>query len=91
MMSSVRTTLTIDDGVAAELKEMAHRRGVPFKRIVNQVLRAGIDATRKPAPKGRVRFRTFSLGPPSAPLDRALTLAAALEDEEIVRKLRLHK
>jgi hypothetical protein len=87
----MRTTLTLDDALAAELKEMAHRSGLPFKRVVNQMLRAGIDAARRPRPKGRVRLKTFALGPPSAPLDRALQLAAALEDEEIVRKLRLRK
>jgi len=91
MMPSMRTTLTLDDGIAAELKEMAHRSGVPFKRIVDQVLRAGIDAARRPTPKGRVRLRTFALGHPSVPLERALQLSASLEDEEIVRKLRLRK
>ena len=90
-MPSVRTTLTLDDALAAELKEMAHRSGLPFKRVVNQMLRAGMDAARRPGPKGKVRVKTFSLGLPSAPLDRALQLAAALEDEEIVRKLRLRK
>lgn len=90
-MLLVRTTLTIDDGVFAELRELAHGSGVPFKRVVDRVLRAGIDAARKPPPKGSVRVRTFSLGTPRVPLERALHLAASLEDEEIVRKLRLRK
>lgn len=90
-MHFMRTTLTVDDGLFAELKEIAHRNGLPFKRVVDQVLRAGIDAARKPVPKGRVRLRTFSMGAPRAPLEHSLALAASLEDEEVVRKLRLRK
>jgi len=40
----VRTTLTLDDDVAARLRELAHRRRVPFKEVVNSVLRRGLTA-----------------------------------------------
>jgi hypothetical protein len=42
MMPAMRTTLTLDDDVAAKLRELAHRRRVPFKDVVNSVLRRGL-------------------------------------------------
>ena len=37
------------------------------------------------------REKTFRMGIPGANLDKALTLAAALEDEEILRKTPMRK
>ena len=42
----MRTTLTLDDDVAAKLKAEAARAGRPFREVVNETLRRGI-ATRK--------------------------------------------
>jgi hypothetical protein len=60
----VRTTLTIDDDVAARLERERHRRRVSFKEIVNEVLRAGLEALNQPKRTAR-KFRTkgFALGP----------------------------
>ncbi len=44
----MRTTLTLDDDLALKLREAARRRQVPFKVIVNDVLRAGLAAGLKP-------------------------------------------
>jgi hypothetical protein len=38
----MRTTLTLDDDVAAKLRELAHRRRMPFREVVNSVLRRGL-------------------------------------------------
>jgi hypothetical protein len=83
----VRTTLTIDDDLAARLRQSAHERGVSFKAAVNEALRAGLD---HPA-ESRVRFRqrTQELGPARVDLTKAAELVARLEDEERVRKLEL--
>jgi plasmid stability protein len=43
----MRTTLTLDDDVAAKLKAEARRAGRPFRDIVNETLRNGL-ATRRP-------------------------------------------
>lgn len=40
---SERTTLTLEDDVAARLREEARRQGRPFKDIVNDAIRAGLD------------------------------------------------
>ena len=38
----MRTTLTLDDDVAAKLKAESRRAGRPFKEIVNETLRSGL-------------------------------------------------
>jgi len=50
----VRTTLTLDDDVAAKLKSRARRSGRPFREVVNDALRTGL-AERLPA-TSRSRF-----------------------------------
>lgn len=45
----MRTTLTLDDDVAAKLKAEARRSGRSFRDIVNDTLRRGL-ATRRSAP-----------------------------------------
>lgn len=77
--------MTLDDDVAAALSERARVRGESFKTALNQTLRDGLGAARAPR---AYRMPTRALGMrPDADLDRALALAAALEDDEIVRKL----
>lgn len=46
----MRTTLTIDDDVAALLKKEVRKSGEPFKQVVNRFLRLGLTAP-KAAPK----------------------------------------
>ena len=60
----MRTTLTLDEDVAARLEREQRRRQVPFKTIVNDALRAGLEVLAAPRPR-RDRFRTtgFDLGP----------------------------
>ena len=89
----MRTTLTIDDPVARRLRDEAHRTGRSFKAVVNETLRAGLarrGATRARRP---YRLETVSMGEVIGghDLDKALELAARLEDEEIVRELRQRK
>lgn len=88
----MRTTLTLNDRIAKELKALAHRTGKPFKQVVNETLQAGLAA--REAPKARAyRLKAVSLGGalPGINLDKALHLSAALEDEEIAREIELRK
>lgn len=41
--AEMRTTLTLDDDVAARLKELARRKGISFRETVNTVLRRGFS------------------------------------------------
>jgi hypothetical protein len=47
----VRTTLTLDDDVAALLNKEARKSGEPFKQVVNRYLRLGLTAPKRPARK----------------------------------------
>jgi Arc/MetJ family transcription regulator len=62
----MRTTLTIDDELAARLRELAHRRKISFKAAVNDALRRGLSA-----PQGRraarTRYRTATFESPFRP------------------------
>ena len=55
----MRTTLTLDDDVAARLKDMVHDLRMPFKEVVNDVLRRGLDGGGDDAPNKRFVVRPF--------------------------------
>jgi len=55
----MRTTLTLDDDVAAILKRLARTRNARFKDVVNDALRRGLASTT--AAPARETFRTASV------------------------------
>jgi plasmid stability protein len=87
----MRTTITLDDDLAAQLRQRAHETGRSFKQVVNDALRAGLLL--QPAASDRdPSFATYPLGlRAEINLDQARHLAAELEDDETVRKLELRK
>jgi len=56
----VRTTLTIDDDVAAMLERLRRNRDASLKDIINEALRRGLHDMAVPA-KPRKPFRTKSV------------------------------
>ena len=59
----MRTTLTLDDDVAAALERLRKEREAPFKDLVNQALRHGLAHLRDPGGPDRVYTTpTESLG-----------------------------
>jgi hypothetical protein len=84
----VRTTVTLDPDTEALVRARMKQRGVSFKQAVNDAIRDGAGGRAGPE-----RFETepAALGVPTVNLDRALQLAAELEDEEALRKLRAGK
>jgi hypothetical protein len=59
----MRTTLTLDDDVAAKLKAAVKRERRPFRSVVNDALRAGLWALhQRPAAQKPHRTRGFNLG-----------------------------
>jgi hypothetical protein len=56
----MRTTITLDDDVAASLKRLEKRRGLKFRALVNEALREGIKCMVAP-PRKRGLFRTRSV------------------------------
>ena len=48
----MRTTLTIDDDIAARIEEHRRRDGLSLKRVINALLREGLNSRQRP-PKPR--------------------------------------
>ena len=73
--AAMRTTLTIDDDLAALLERRARELGVSFEEVVNRTIRAGlVSASPKTVP------HSFGLRPGVDP-DRLNQLADELEAE----------
>lgn len=84
----MRTTLTLDADTEALIRRRMSERGTSFKRTVNDAIRAGLRAA---PPERPFSTATANLGIPVVNLDKALQLAGELEDEELIRKLRVGK
>jgi len=59
----VRTTITLDDDVAALLKKVVRKSGEPFKQVVNRYLRLGLTAPKQP-PRRPFKVTPINLGLP---------------------------
>jgi hypothetical protein len=60
----MRTTLTLDDDVAVRIERERRKRRVPFKTVVNDLLRAGLDASQaRPSAGKPFETRAVALGP----------------------------
>ena len=59
----MRTTLTLDDYLAAALQALAHTSGKSFKAIVNETIRNGLTTGEKPAPdRGTFKIASAARG-----------------------------
>jgi hypothetical protein len=87
----MRTTVRIDDDLLRQLRDRAHRERTSISNLLNRFLRCGMEIARKRAAPVKYREKTFDMGIARVNLDKALALAAALEDEENIRKLALDK
>ena len=72
----MRTTLNLDDDVAARLADESCKRGESLSRTANELLREGMRAAQHPQPVGAYEPVTFDSG--RARLD-VTDVAAALE------------
>jgi hypothetical protein len=85
----MRTTLTLDDDVAAALTAEVRETGRTFKDVVNATLRAGLYPSPPSEPEQPVAHH---LGlRPGIDIVRARHLADELEDDALVHKLDLRK
>ena len=77
----MRTTITLDEDVAAKLQSLSRRSGRAFREVVNDVLRRGL--TRPPELRGRSPFRVVArdLGArrPGVSLDNVAELIERVE------------
>ena len=72
--------------MAARLVDTEEQMSVT--RTLNRVIRAGLAASSRPCEeRGRYAEGTVQMGRSRVEIDKALALATALEDEEIIRKV----
>ncbi len=79
----MRTTLTLDDDVAAQLESVRRARGSTLKAVVNDALREGLTRLANPPRQGRQSFtRPVSLGSPTLPdVDDVAEVLARVEGD----------
>ncbi len=88
----MRSTVRIDDDLLMDIKDRARRENLSLTRMLNRLLREGIQASRGGREqRARYREQTVAMGEARVDLDKALALAAGLEDEEVLRKVALRK
>lgn len=59
----MRTTLTIDDDVAALVRKEMRKTGEPLKQVVNRAIRHGLTAPKEP-PQKAFKVKPWNLQPP---------------------------
>lgn len=79
----MRTTLTLDEDVAAALEQLRRTRGGRLKTVVNDLLREGLrHAQARPARRSRFRTQSVDLGRARASsIDNVADVLAIAEDE----------
>ena len=78
----MRTTLVIDDDVLDKAKMIAAKLRSPFRRVVNEALRAGLPVVESPARSRPYRTRPHKMGlKPGMNLDNIQELLAQIEGE----------
>ena len=83
----MRTTITLTSAAEEAVRKVMRERGLSFKDAVNSAILAGLA----PDPADSYETPVHRLGKASVPLDRALAIAAELEDEAITQKQELAK
>ena len=82
----MRTTVTLDPDVESMLRKEVRQRGEPFKQVLNNAIRAGLRSTKRR--DEAFEPLTFAMGKPRVDLTKAASLAAELEDDELMGRYR---
>jgi hypothetical protein len=85
----MRTTLTLDDDVAAMLRHLQKEQGTSFKQLVNDALRRGAESMseKKPREGKQYTFPVRSLGPPLVDVTDISEVLAMLDHEDDKRMI----
>jgi hypothetical protein len=77
----MKTTLTLDEDIAAKLRAEARRTGKSFKVVVNEFLRVAVNSQPKRKPTTRFLVETRDLGrlQPGLTLDNVAELLEQVE------------
>jgi hypothetical protein len=79
----MRTTLTLDDDVAVQLKRLIRDRDATLKDVVNDALRRGLyEMEARPKPRKPFRMKTYDGGQQLIPIDNVAEALALLYGED---------
>ena len=79
----MRTTLVLNDDVIERARAVAAKLRKPFKAVVNEALRAGLDLVERPAKQRPYVTEPSSMGlRPGRQLDNIQELLAQIEGED---------
>ena len=78
-----RTTLTLDDDVAARLERLRRQRDANLKDVVNDALRRGLESIEAPSkPRRPFRTKTYDMGEQLIPLDNIAEAISLIEGDD---------
>jgi hypothetical protein len=78
----MRTTLTLDDDVAAQIERLRRDRDANLKDVVNEALRRGLrDMTGPPRKRKPFRTQTYAMGSPRIDIDNVAEALANAEGD----------
>lgn len=83
-LSTRRTTVTLDPDTERLVRRRMREHEVSFKQALNDTIREGASGR----PHTPFHTMTAAMGEPTISLDRALQIAAGLEDDVLVARLR---
>jgi hypothetical protein len=87
----MRTTVTLDPDVERLIRSAMRERGASFKEALNQAVRDGLLAKKRPRARKFVQ-QSFHMGATqNFRWEKALAVAEAMEDEELIRKMSMNK
>lgn len=79
----MRTTINIDNDVLEKARTLSARLRTPFKKVINEALRAGLDHVRQPAECEPYKTKPHPMGLKAGRnLDDIQTLLAQIEGED---------
>jgi hypothetical protein len=84
----MRTTVTLDDDVAAALARRRAERGTGLRQEINELLRAGLSATSQPSANAGENYELPTFDPGRALIADHRELKALLDEEDVARALR---
>ena len=79
----MRTTISIDDDVMEKARALAGTLGMPFKTIINEALRNGLDKIEQPAKQHSYKTKPHKMGVRTGRnIDNIQELLAQIEGED---------
>lgn len=79
----MRTTIVIDDDVLDRARSVSQRLHTPFRKVINEALRAGLEVVEEPAKSRPYRTQPHRMGVRAGRnLDNIQDLLAQIEGED---------